>query len=133
PTGWVLSTPASLTLKLDDLAGAGHAGPAHTLIGPPGAGGKYTAGNGSIDGNKPHNPFLFGTESFTLNFAGFSSDSKVTGVTFQFGTTDGSGRVTGIPSVPEPSSIVLSGMGLIGLAFGFRIRKWFYRSAVEPA
>src|SRR5262245_2667169 len=56
--GWVYSNANSTSGLLDVLAGPGHAGPAHLLIGPPGPGGTYGNANGSIAGNGPHNPFL---------------------------------------------------------------------------
>jgi hypothetical protein len=53
--GWVFSSTSS-TGTLDVLAGGG-AGPTHLIIGPPGTGGVYDNANGSIAGNKAHNPF----------------------------------------------------------------------------
>jgi hypothetical protein len=50
PVGWVLSSTGGV-FHLDDLAGLGHAGPAHLIIGPPGAGGLYSNANNSIAGN----------------------------------------------------------------------------------
>jgi hypothetical protein len=119
-TGWVLSNPSASTLELDVLSGAGHAGPAHTLIGEPG-GATYANANNSIAGNGPHNPFLHDTPEFTLGFSGFTVDTVITNVIFQFGTADGTDTFRG--GVPEPSSLVLAGIGLIGLG-GLRVRKW---------
>jgi hypothetical protein len=118
-----LSNPSDSILKLDVLSGPGHAGPAHTLIGDPG-GPTYSAANGSIAGNGPHNPFVHDTPSFTLNFGGFTSDTTIIGVKFQFGTTDSvDHQITGVMT-PEPSSVVLMGMG-IGLSClcGWRHRR----------
>jgi hypothetical protein len=100
--------------KLDDLVGPGHAGPAHLIIGPPGAG-TYASSNGSIHGNGPHNPFLNQTATFTITGSGITADTTITSAKFAFGTTDGALLVTG-QAVPEPSSLVLSfvGIGLIG-------------------
>lgn len=107
--GWVLSG-----LFLDDLLGAGHAGPAHTLIGAPNAGtGEYDAANNSITGNGPHNPFLVGPVTFNLWISGLTADDIVTGANFQWGTTPGGGT-----SVPDNgATFALLGMGLVGISF----------------
>jgi hypothetical protein len=114
-TGWVLSAPGS-SLELDVLAGPGHAGPAHTLIGKPDPSNptEYTNANGSIAGNGSHNPFLANTITFTINFPGVTAASTISNVILQFGTTDGSNQVPGTPvsSVPEPASLVMAGFGL---------------------
>jgi hypothetical protein len=127
--GWVLSTSGSGFL-LDVLAGTGHAGPAHTLIGPANSGtGKYSNANASIAGNGPHNPFLNQTATFVLSVSGVTADSTVSSATFSFGTTAGNNvtgqSVTGQSiGAPEPSSFFLVGIGL-GLTsfFGLR-RRW---------
>jgi hypothetical protein len=112
-TGWKLSTSP---FELDDLA-AGAAGPAHWDIGPPDGSGNYSNANGSIAGNKPHNPFLAGPVSFTLDIQGVTDATTVTSATFSFGTTSGV-IVPGAPQpfVPEPSSLVLVGVAIAGLA-----------------
>jgi hypothetical protein len=119
--GWVFSTPSTGTYLLDDLVGTGHSGPSHTLIGTA----PYSGG--SIVGNGPHNPFLDGTTTWFID--GLTSPTVVSGVLFQFGTTDcfGAGSTTcgdgGIPgsSTPEPISFVLVGSGL-GALFVLRRR-----------
>jgi hypothetical protein len=119
-TGWLLSSPAAGSYKLDDLNGG--AGPTHTIIGAPGAGG-YTNANNSITGNGPHNPFLNQSATFTLNITGVTANTTVSSAVFSFGTTSGdevTGCVVGGPScasstVPEPVSLSLVGGGLLAL------------------
>jgi hypothetical protein len=118
--GWPFAVNSATSGTLNVLA-AGGAGPAHLLIGPPGAGGTYSNANGSIAGNGPHNPFLFESATFTITGTGITADTTVTSATFSFGTTAG----IDIPGqvVPEPSSFVLAGMGFLGLsAVGLRRR-----------
>jgi len=116
--GWILGTSGG-GLKLDDLAGSGHAGPAHLLIGGPAGDNKYDNSNGSIKGNGPHNPFLAGDLTFTLNIAGLTSASSINNVWFQFGTTEGQDivRIPPPPSVPDGgTTVALLGTALTGLA-----------------
>jgi hypothetical protein len=112
-TGWKLT---SSPLELDVLGAP--IGPAHTIIGPPGGSDLYSNANGSIAGNKPHNPFLAGPVTFTLNIPGVTDDSTVDSATFSFGTTAGV-NVPGVPAqpfVPEPGSLVLAAVAVLGLA-----------------
>jgi hypothetical protein len=115
--GWVLSTSGSGFL-LDVLAGLGHAGPEHTIIGPAnGVSGIYGNANGSIANNGAHNPFLNQSATFVLSIAGVTMDSFVNSATFSFGTTAGE-NVPGVHITnPEPASIASMGIGLgsIGL------------------
>ena len=117
--------------RLDVLSGAGHAGPAHTLIGAPAADNKYDAAGGSIKGNGPHNPFLNQTATFNLNVLGVTADTTITSVCFQFGTTDGQNLITPpphtnlIPSVPLPAAawMGMSTLGAMGAAAKIRRRR----------
>jgi hypothetical protein len=126
PTGWVATLGGKSGL-LDVLAGPGHAGPEHTIIGPPGLGGTYSIANGSIEQNIPHNPFLNQTATFLISGAGITANTTITSATFSFGTVAGI-DVKGQPlpagpsSVPAPSSLVLTviGLGLVGTIGSFR-------------
>src|SRR5579883_76525 len=105
-TGWV-PTLSGASGKLDDLTGTGHAGPSHTIIGPPGADGIYNKADGSIAGNGPNNSFLDQSATFTFTGSTLTANTTITSATFWFGTTSGVMVVGHSVSVPEPSSLVL--------------------------
>jgi len=107
-----------------------------TIIGNPDKNNAYSSANGSITGGN-HDPFLFtdGTSSssvvtIVLSIASVTSSDTVTAATFQFGTSEGEGVVTGTPgppqppgSVPEPSTLAIAGLGALGfIGFGLRRR-----------
>jgi hypothetical protein len=112
--GWVLTNVAS-RFHLDVLAGPGHAGPEHTIIGPPDASDEYSEAKGSIAGSGSHNPFLGEQAFFMLSIPGLTAASTISEATFSFGTTAGV-EVTGTPlvDVPEPMTLLLWGTTISG-------------------
>jgi hypothetical protein len=123
PAGWAFSNSNAPNFNLAvNVLGSGGAGPAHTLIGDPAASNIYSAANGSIAGNGPHNPFLYKTIVFTFNAPSVTADTTISSATFQFGTTPGSNTVVGVPStvpVPVPAAAwtglsALASLGLFG-------------------
>jgi hypothetical protein len=87
-----------------------------TIIGDPNVSNAYSNGNGSITGN--HNPFLAGTVTLVLNIAGVASNTTVTKMQFQFGTSEGEGtaigqRRLGPLAVPEPSALTVASLGAL--------------------
>jgi len=105
PTGWALDDSFAGGFMLCDLCtDLGASGPSHLLIGDPAASGIYASANGSIAGNKPHNPFTTGTATFLINVPGLSAGATVTGATFFFSTAEGVSVTgtcsTGIVGIP---------------------------------
>ena len=111
-TGWALDSSTGGNFHLTVLGTA--IGPAHTILGVPGPGGVYTNANGSIAGNGPHNPFINQTATFTLSISGLTSVSQLSNVSISFGTTTGVN--VPVTSVPEPTTMLLLGTGLLGVA-----------------
>jgi hypothetical protein len=122
---WFFSNVAS-TFLLEDL-GAGQ--PKQTIVGSGGTAcdpsPAYCNANSSIAGNGPHNPFIDGTATFTLNITGVTDATNITGAIFSFGTaacdaTENPGTcITGTSEVPEPSAsgVFVAGAALIAAVF----------------
>ena len=122
-TGWGLNSGVGGGIQIDALGFP--IAPQHLIIGPPGAGGTYSNANGSIAGNKPHNPFLNNTATFVIDVAGVTSDSTILSAIFSFGTTEGAALGPGVPRtvVPEPQSLVLLGLGMLVLGVARRRKR----------
>jgi len=121
PTGWQLNSAVAGGIQISALGGGA---PADLIIGPGGLGGVYTAANGSIAGNGPHNPFIDQTGTFVLDVAGVTGTTQITSATFSFGTTAGV-DIPGTPTtpVPEPTSVMLL-VSTLGVMF-VGLRKHF--------
>jgi hypothetical protein len=108
PIRWFSGTNAGVsgaTVTLETIGG----GQPSQMIAPFIAdGGRYTNANA---GEVNFDSYVIGPATFTLALSGVTANTTVTGVTFSFGT----GPNTFVPgsstAVPEPSSLILAGIG----------------------
>ena len=130
-TTWLLQSSTS-GFNLCEICdqGNGTSGPAELIIGPPNGAGLYSAANGSIAGNGPHNPFIDQSASYTLNIPGLGNSDTISSVLFRFGTTFGDVTSDGVctdncggTSVPEPGALALFAAGLLGCALFINRRR----------
>jgi len=115
--GWGFGATGGSTFELCVICSGGVTSPvtpSEGLLGPTSADGKFDSANSSIDGNAPHNPFVLGTATYTFTVP---SNVTVSDVSFTFGTQAGANV-----SAPEPSSVLLLGLGLVGLPLVVRRR-----------
>lgn len=105
----------------------GSSGPDDALLGPVCTSGNYSCSNSSIAGNDPHNPFAVGTVTLTYSGAEVTSATRLTNITLYFGTD--TEHFSSTPSsVPEPTTFLFTGIGLVGLGYG---SKRFRRSTAS--
>jgi hypothetical protein len=84
--------------------------PIDMIIGPA----PYTNSNTSIG---THNPYIDGTGTFVIDDPAVTGATTIAGVTFDFGPGPATFQpgVPATPVIPEPASMALLGVGLVGI------------------
>ena len=117
--GWGTSTGSALDLAgyvtLTNLEAPGIAQGAQGIIGYNTAGATNNLSN--------HDPYVFGSATFTLTGTGITDTASITDVKFNFGTALGGTNIVSLVATPEPGSIALCIGGLGLLAAGVRRRR----------
>jgi hypothetical protein len=110
PTRWFTGNGAGVSGAMVTLEAIGGGQPSQMIAPFIADGGQYTNAN---NGLKNFDSYVISPGTFTLALSGVTADTTVTAVTFSFGTGPDF-FVDGHP-VPEPSSLVLAGIGGLGM------------------
>jgi len=124
PTRWTDAGSITVNGNTVHMTAIGGGQPDNMILPSVPNGGSYPNDNMGVDN---FIPYIIGPGTFTLNFAGITAATTVSGVSFSFGTSDsehvipGTGGGSGAgQTVPEPASLVLFGATLLGAAYRAR-------------
>lgn len=115
--GWGFGSTGGGTFELCVICSGGVTSPvtpSQGLLGPTSADGNFDNANSSLVGNDPHMPYVLGSATYTFTVP---TGVSVSDVFFTFGTQSGP-----TVSAPEPGSVLLLGLGLVGLPLIIRRR-----------
>jgi hypothetical protein len=118
PIRWFNGTGAGVSGATVTLEAIGGGQPSQMIAPFIADGGQYTNAN---NGLKNFNSYVIGPGTFTLALSGVTADTTVTAVTFSFGT--GPDHFVAGDVAPEPSSLVLSGIGGLGVIIMVRRKR----------